>query len=397
MRLLRLTISDFRGFYGVQEVSFASDDTKRVTVLHGENGAGKTNFLNAIHWCITGQFTPRFQDLRLLVNKEAFKEGKRECYVEIVFKDEESSGGKEYRVRRSSSNDRQTSFDVFEIDKGNSKIMDRGESFIQMLLPPGLISWFFFDAEAIGSLELSGSEEFKRGLRKTLGFELIDKLLYDLDAVQAKIRRDIATQSNDKELLALQGDMDNIDRVLPGQEQTLDALKENSKKIRIEMNLTSAKLSSLPAAEPLERQRNSEQQKKKRLEDDHRLLSAKAAALIGRSAPSLILKEFTSVLEGKLDDQEVKGRLPAPYSDQLVKDILNGRICICGRPVDEGSHEAHKISELLQFASTGLLNQKISAVRYLILDIDREASEFPIQIANLRQQISGTDREIARC
>lgn len=98
-----------------------------------------------------------------------------------------------------------------------------------MLLPPALISWFFFDAEAIGSLELSGSEEFKRGLRKTLGFELIDRLLLDLDAVQAKIRREVATQSNDKQLLALQAEMDNIDRVLPGQESTLDALQEQIK------------------------------------------------------------------------------------------------------------------------------------------------------------------------
>lgn len=94
MRLLSLVITDFRGFYGVQQVDFASDDVKRVTVLHGENGAGKTNFLNAIHWCITGKFTPRFQDQKLLVNKEAAKEGQRECSVEILFKDEESSAEK---------------------------------------------------------------------------------------------------------------------------------------------------------------------------------------------------------------------------------------------------------------------------------------------------------------
>ena len=46
MRLLSLIISDFRGFYGVQQLDFAADDKKRVTVIHGENGAGKTNFLN---------------------------------------------------------------------------------------------------------------------------------------------------------------------------------------------------------------------------------------------------------------------------------------------------------------------------------------------------------------
>lgn len=397
MRLLSLVISDFRGFYGVQQVNFAADDQKRVTVLHGENGAGKTNFLNAIHWCIIGKFTPRFQDQKLLVNKEAFKEGQRECYVEILFKDEESSGGKEYRVRRSATNEKQISFEVFEIYRGNSKLIDRGESLIQLLLPPALISWFFFDAEAIGSLELSGSPEFKQGLRKTLGFELIDRLLSDLESVQAKIRREVANQSNDKQLIALQAEMDNIDRIVPGQKGTLEALQEQIKETNIAMAHNSANLGKLPQAEPLQRQRYAEENKKKKLEDEHNAYSARIASLIGRAAPALVLNELTTKLEGKLDDQEVRGRLPAPFSDQLVKDILGSEVCICGRPVAEGSHEAHKINELLQFASTTSLNQRISDVRYLIRDIERDSAEFPVQIAELRQRITTIDREIAKC
>ena len=110
-----------------------------------------------------------------------------------------------------------------------------------------------------------------------------------------------------------------------------------------------------------------------------------------------MLNDLTMKLEGKLEDQEVKGRLPAPYSDQLVKDILDRELCICGRPVTGGSHEAHKINELLQFASTGALNQRISDVRYLIRDIERDSSEFPVQIAELRQQITSIDRDIAKC
>jgi hypothetical protein len=43
-----------------------------------------------------------------------------------------------------------------------------------------------FDAEAIGTLELSRSESFRQDLRKTLGFGLVDTLLRDLDAVQSE-------------------------------------------------------------------------------------------------------------------------------------------------------------------------------------------------------------------
>jgi DNA sulfur modification protein DndD len=82
MRLLSLELNNFRGFYGHHRVEFAAEDERRVTIFHGENGAGKTNLLNAIHWCVTGNFTPRFQDRQLLVNKEAYKDlGQREHYI----------------------------------------------------------------------------------------------------------------------------------------------------------------------------------------------------------------------------------------------------------------------------------------------------------------------------
>jgi DNA sulfur modification protein DndD len=397
MRLLKITMMDFRGYYGHHEVELAAEDQKRVTIFHGENGAGKTNLLNAIHWCIAGKFTPGFQDAKLLVNKEGVKEGRRECFVEILFQDDGQTENKQYRVRRVATNDRQISFQVYETKGGNDTPIDLGESFVQTLLPPGLISWFFFDAETIGSLELSGSDEFKRGLRKTLGFELIDKIIQDLEQIQAKLRRDVASQSNDRHLNNLQEEMNRIEVILPNQVTALESIQDQIKNVRIAKERVRERLTKLPQAEPLERQRASAENRKKRLMAEHDSCAAKSALLIGRAGPSQILHALTTKLEGKLEDQEVKGLLPAPYSDQLVKDILNQQLCICGRPVTEESHEAHKIRELLEFASTGALNHSISDLRYLIRDIEREYRDFSMSIAELRNQILMLDRDIAKC
>jgi DNA sulfur modification protein DndD len=396
MRLLSLEIVDFRAFHGIQRVDFAAGDDKRVTLFHGENGAGKTNLLNAVHWCMTGQFTPRFQEKRLLVNKEAFRAGRRECHVELLFREEKESGGLQYRVRRSATNEAQTGFEVYQIDRGNSRPIPNGESLLRMLLPPGLISWFFFDAEAIGSLELSGSPEFKRDLRKTLGFDLVDTLLQDLEAVQSKRRREVANQTNDKELTALQNEMDNIDRILPGQQESAVALNSQLKQIELSYEDVRAKLGKLPQAEPFERQRREVERKILRLEQERKELDVKVAQLIGQAAPALLLQPLTAALEGKLEQEEVRGKLPAPYSDQLVRDIEASHVCICGRPVTEGSAEAHKIHELLRFASTGVLNQRLSEVRYLIRDIERQSASFPVDIARARNRIVEVDQELGR-
>lgn len=396
MRLLSLEVADFRAFYGVQRIEFSAEDNKRVTVFHGENGAGKTNLLNAVHWCMTGQFTPRFQEKRLLVNKEAYRAGRRECYVELMFQDELENGGLQYRVRRSATNEAQTGLEVYQIDRGNSRPIPNGESLLRMMLPPGLISWFFFDAEAIGSLELSGSPEFKRDLRKTLGFDLVDALLQDLEAVQSKRRKEIANQTNDKELTALQNEMDGIERVLPGQQESAVALESQLKQIESNYEEVRSKLGKLPQAEPIERQRRETERKMLRLEQERKELDLKVAQLIGQAAPALLLQPLTAALEGKLEQEEVRGKLPAPYSDQLVRDIEASQVCICGRPVTEGSAEAHKIHDLLRFASTSALNQRLSEVRYLIRDIERQSASFPLDIARTRNRIVEVDQELGR-
>lgn len=255
MLLLKLELHNFRGFYGSHLVNFASQGTKRVTIFYGENGAGKTNLLNAIHWCTTGKFTPRFQDSTLLVNKQAYAEGEKECYVELTFRDEMVGEGQLYRVRRSSTNERQTGFDVFQLDKGNSKPVVKGDSLLRRILPPGLVSWFFFDAEAIGSLELSGSAAFKQDLRKTLGFELVDTLLKDLEIVRSKRQREVAVQTNDKTLRDIQDAIDRIDHILPGQREKQGSVERQLDELKRSYDAVRKALAGLPKSKPLEERR----------------------------------------------------------------------------------------------------------------------------------------------
>ncbi len=48
MLLLKLEINNFRQFFGRQTINFSTDPVKNITLIHAENGVGKTAFLNAI-------------------------------------------------------------------------------------------------------------------------------------------------------------------------------------------------------------------------------------------------------------------------------------------------------------------------------------------------------------
>jgi DNA sulfur modification protein DndD len=68
VKLLRLTLKDFRQFYGTQELEFASGREDNVTVVYGANGAGKTTLLNAFTWVLYDKLTPDFEQPDRIVN-----------------------------------------------------------------------------------------------------------------------------------------------------------------------------------------------------------------------------------------------------------------------------------------------------------------------------------------
>ena len=52
MRIIEVTISNFRQYHGTSTVRLSTDPEKNITIIQGVNGSGKSNFMNAITWCL---------------------------------------------------------------------------------------------------------------------------------------------------------------------------------------------------------------------------------------------------------------------------------------------------------------------------------------------------------
>jgi DNA sulfur modification protein DndD len=397
MKISRVTLENFRSFYGSHVVELAEDDVKRVTVIHAENGGGKTNFLNAIYWCVTGRFTPRFNQPNILINKTAQAEGARQCSVELELKIPSGNGETEYAIRRTATSTRDTTLSVFHVEAGNSTPIPRPEAFLNALFPPGLVDWFFFDAEAIGSLSLSGGEDFKRDIRKVLGFELIDDFLSDMEKVIVKLQREIAALSRNSRIEELANEMSNIQHLMPMVEADLQTRYRELALKRAELETVRTRLGTLPQSKELERRRVSVEQKRRQLSAEKQAILSEYSQLIGRSAPAALLTNFVSQLEGKLQDEEIKGRLPAPYSDQLVKDILDNAQCICGRAVQRNSPEHSCITDLLKFAATSDVNAKLLDIRLAIRTVESTAADYPSKNKAILARRSAVETQLADC
>ncbi|HFL3758370.1 TPA: AAA family ATPase, partial [Clostridioides difficile] len=89
MRLIKMRLFNFRAFYNETPwIHFASGE-KNVTVIHCENGVGKTNLLNVFTWGFYKSITEDMDEPNELVNKKALGEANIgdvvECWVEIHF------------------------------------------------------------------------------------------------------------------------------------------------------------------------------------------------------------------------------------------------------------------------------------------------------------------------
>jgi DNA sulfur modification protein DndD len=94
MKLLRLTLRNFRQFRGEQELYFADLDERNVTIIHAENGFGKTALLNALLWGfyghdgLTSDFAGKDSILNKSVAASSIPEVEKVAEVEISFEHE---------------------------------------------------------------------------------------------------------------------------------------------------------------------------------------------------------------------------------------------------------------------------------------------------------------------
>jgi DNA sulfur modification protein DndD len=392
--LKKLDIENFRLFYGAHTIDFASDAGKSVTIFHGETGAGKTTLLNAIYWCLTNKFTPGVKKPDVIINDEATLEGITDCFVELWFED----GGVDYRLKRGFENST-TVLKLLKIEAdGNTKPIAEGRSvdrFIEKIVPKELVKWFFFDGEAINAFSLHGSKSFKSDLRETLGFLYVDKLKADLEVCLSKKQRQVSIGTNDKDLRKLQESIDRIEHVMPNLLEDRSRFEQSLSQLEIEQSENDRSLANLPQVSELTKRRTELERAKKTLDENKEALKKNTIYLLAHSASALYTQKEAIKLEKTFEIKEVEGKLPAPYSNQLVADILNSGTCVCGRPVEHGTNEEDCINKLLEFANTTEINSRLHEVRLLIRNIENLSTPFLSKLEGFRKKASEIDRTIS--
>lgn len=397
MLLRTITMKNFRQYHGQVNLSFAVSKTKNVTVIHGENGVGKTSLLNAIKWAFFGKVTNNFRNPLNLVNETAKKDGKLQCSVEVEFEED----GVEYLIQRSFN--QPTKKTTFKLYKKDGEVwgpaLSEPELIINGMLPNEMAEYFFFQGEGSNAVDAGNNEgNLAQSIRDILGFKVAQSLLNDLKKLSNDARKNIAAQDNSGEAEALDRKIQNNERQLKTYEKTLSTAEDLLPGLRKKLEGVEEKL-ALISNKDLQSLRRKESELSVQLRKDKQAkndLERRKYSNISKFGWAVFGYDFANSSLDFIDESELKGRLPEPYNKTFIEDILSEATCICGSDLKHGSDGYKRITEMLSKAANPALMQRLSGIRAQIQDINTHYGLSKDAISNDLKNFNDYDERIQK-
>ncbi|GAI84597.1 unnamed protein product, partial [marine sediment metagenome] len=170
MLIEKLKLSNYRQYFD-EEIEFShSKKGKRITVIQGANGSGKTNILNAITWCLYGKemhLGDKNKGLPILSTAAINKlkpSAVCDVTVELTILDEEKNRMifKRRAIYRKGTSDSLekvgTKFDIFYQEGQDMKRSEYPDVLVSHYLPEDIQNYFFFDCERLDDYFKSSSK-----------------------------------------------------------------------------------------------------------------------------------------------------------------------------------------------------------------------------------------------
>jgi len=378
MLLESIKLENFRQFRN-EYIEFAQGtDGKNVTIIIGDNGAGKTTFAQAFFWCLYGE--TEFSD-KNMINKLVASDMKpsQKEKVQVTLKlthgnvsytlIREQVYSKDYSNRIKGDN---TIFDIAIKDsKGNTtyvkKTLCEGE--VKSILPKELSKYFFFDGERIEKM----SKDISTGKKATDFAEAVKGLL-GLNAMFSAIQHFNPRTKNSVIRSYESSYSANSNIKIIEYTKTIESCKEKIAEIdsRIDELENQIEQANSRKAEKVEEIKLYAEGEELQLQKEKLLGQIKSV----KTSRSTVIKEisknfnanmsffFSSSLMLKalefLANKDFIGKdIPFMHS-KTIEYLLKQKVCICGTHLDEGSVPYNKIKGLLEFLPPQSLSTNVS-------------------------------------
>ena len=343
MKLASLRIKNFRRFYGEQEITFSADAKKNFTIIHAENGTGKSNLLNAINWCLFGELVEGTRQKNNIINSTHLLQEPVRAFTEVGLVIEDGDNLLKFKRKQVGKN-----ASVIKAYEGEDDypIPDRYiKEKIESLIPKELSKYFFFHGEGLKNLTTDSSNiqtavQDIQGVTDTKA--VLDEIIRNRNTIYAKIKK---SDSASDVLIKITDELETIDELIQKKEDRKQNVEEQRNGLNDELAGVSKLINNSNAALVAKNQQEKESAEKKleikKLDlKNHEF--KKYEAIKNFSLP-IINIDVAKKCADILDDLQEGGKFPADLSEELLDGIFEKEECICGTPVKVGSKEFSKL------------------------------------------------------
>ena len=404
-------------------IEFSRESKKMFTVLRGDNGAGKTNVMNAITWCLYGRENhlngsedDRGQNRLPIVNKEVLRktpdQERIRMYVELILADEIEPKIKIKRILTLYNNNKtitkhdkdvgapipmgskpsvETIYSWYEPNEGGWETVyntDFGRN-IETLLPENLSMYYLFDGERLESF-FQNVKNVKVGIENVTQIGVLQDAIVRLEKIRsAKIR-------NSK----------SIHPEVKRYDSRLNDIRERSNKINDEIKKLELKkitmddqrsqitkhLKKFDGIREIINKEESLQVVINGLKKEHNETDANIRRHVleyaGHMQARLAISKALRIIEEKVD----AGILPPDINDTFLKKLLESNRCICGSNISMGRARdlvkkqldkvkyTPKVSRICTTLTYELKKTEPTDVRTKLLDLEKKKDFLNIEI-----------------
>jgi len=346
IKIQRIAIKNFRQYKDV-ELNF--EDDKGIFFFMGRNCMGKSNFLNALCWCLY-EIEPFSMNLKQgeshgkILNRKIEKENQNATTeVSITIRDNDNN---EYIFLRKKTSVQPSSFVVYEKNRGKEiEKQENPDFFVRLFLPKDIRQLFWFDGEIIKNIfnEEGFSDQLKFNVEKVCDISLMNTAIRHIDETKKQLGTMISQE----------------DPKLKEKKEELDLVQIEKRKIETEIEKISKEKNGLRAsikkleeiqsnynqyADLIERHAELEgniKDEELKLDDYKKELRH----FFLKWGPAIYAQDALTKMLEKIKESFDKGKLPSPIKEDFINELLKEKKCICSTHI--GEKEKKALKELL--------------------------------------------------
>lgn len=355
-----MTLHNFRQYYQNQRIFFSKYKERNVTVIHGENGAGKTALLGAFGWCLYGKSD--LPDPDDVISERAIAEAKIgqeiEAYVKLQFNDDARDYFVTRRVTGRKRSDGRLDYHEPQLElqfideSGRTLTPKNPQDAIEQIIPLDLRNYFFFDGERIDNLtKKEGVKDIKKAIKILMGLEILERGAGHLENVKKRFREESA-RYGDSETQGLVREIEDLEGQITGKRQDKETLLTNRKATESELSAVRERLRTLEESSLLQQRRDELYAQERHIQGEIAEIRKSIFAATSKRGYLAFSVQLIDGARAFLEDKRAKGEIPSGLKKQFVSDLLEQGTCICGTPLVPGGEPHAYVSKWQERAGT---------------------------------------------